>query len=108
MEKFVIKSGKHHQFFFQLKADNGEILLLSEKYHSKASCVHSIDAVKINAKLDSHYDRLKAADEQYYFTIKAANGDVIAKSGMYKDAAGRNTVLEMVKTNAATAPVVEE
>jgi len=50
MAKFeVYQSGKKDEFRFRLKADNGQIILSSEGYTSKASCLNGIESVKKNA-----------------------------------------------------------
>ncbi len=45
-EVYVDASG---QFRFHLKARNGEIILTSEAYTTKAMCLHGIESVKHNA-----------------------------------------------------------
>ena len=57
MGKFVIKTGSNSQYYFSLKADNGQKILASEGYTTKASCQNGIDSVIANAKADSNYDR---------------------------------------------------
>ncbi|RKD69551.1 hypothetical protein ATL39_2971 [Sinobaca qinghaiensis] len=46
MSKFEIKESKDVQFYFVLKAPNGEVVAVSERYTTKQSCQHGIDAVK--------------------------------------------------------------
>ena len=47
--KFEIYLDKAKQFRFRLKAKNGEIILASEGYTSKASCKNGIESVRKNA-----------------------------------------------------------
>ena len=47
--KFEIYNDKSGEFRFRLKAKNGEIILSSEGYTAKASCVNGIESVKKNA-----------------------------------------------------------
>jgi uncharacterized protein len=47
--KFVIKKDKAGKFRFNLIAGNGQILVSSEAYESKASALNGIDSVKTNA-----------------------------------------------------------
>ncbi len=47
--KFELYQDKAGEFRFRLKARNGEIILVSEGYKAKASCVNGIDSVKRNA-----------------------------------------------------------
>lgn len=48
--KFEIYKDKAGEFRFRLKAKNGEIILASEGYTAKASCVNGVESVKKNAE----------------------------------------------------------
>lgn len=108
MGKFVIKTGSNGQYYFSLKAGNGEKILSSEGYTTKASCNAGIDSVKANAKDDSKYTKLTSSNGKYYFNLKATNGQVIGTSEMYETSSGRDAGIESVKSNAPGASVVEE
>ena len=48
--KFEVYEGKDGQWYFRLKAGNGEIIARgSEGYTTKAACLKGIDSVKRNA-----------------------------------------------------------
>lgn len=47
--KFEIHKAKDGQFYFVLKAGNGEIIARSELYKAKASAQNGIESVKKNA-----------------------------------------------------------
>ena len=47
--KFEIYNDKAGEFRFRLKARNGEIILASEGYKTKASCENGIESVRKNA-----------------------------------------------------------
>ncbi|MBQ2899157.1 MAG: YegP family protein [Oscillospiraceae bacterium] len=47
--KFEIYTDKAGEFRFRLKARNGEIILASEGYKTKASCENGIESVRKNA-----------------------------------------------------------
>jgi uncharacterized protein YegP (UPF0339 family) len=49
MAKFEIKKAKNDEYYFHLKAGNGETILASEMYVSKASAENGIESVKKNA-----------------------------------------------------------
>lgn len=49
MAKFEISVRKNGEFQFNLKASNGEIILTSEGYKSKPSCLNGIESVRKNA-----------------------------------------------------------
>lgn len=46
MSKFEINESKDNQYYFVLKAPNGEIVAVSERYTTKQNCQHGIGAVK--------------------------------------------------------------
>lgn len=105
MEKFqVYKSTYNSQYYFRLKAGNGEIVLNSEGYTTKQSCLNGIDSVKANAPYDSRYDR-KDGYVNYTFNLKAGNGEIIGRSENYTSSQGRDNGIEVVKRIAPTAPV---
>ena len=47
--KFEIYVDKKEEFRFRLKATNGEVILASEGYAKKASCLNGIESVRKNA-----------------------------------------------------------
>jgi uncharacterized protein len=50
--KFVISKAKNGwQYYFVLKAPNGQPILTSEMYNSKASCKKGIIAIKLYARI---------------------------------------------------------
>ncbi|PSK93486.1 YegP family protein [Taibaiella chishuiensis] len=107
MGKFVITTATNGQYYFNLKADNGQTILTSEHYTNRASCNNGIESVKTNATDDSRYDRLTSRNNKYYFNLKAGNGQVIGTSEMYETASGRDNGITSVKANAPSAPVAD-
>ena len=105
--KFEIKKSSDNQFYFNLKAGNGEIILTSEMYRAKSSAENGITSVKTNAPIDSRYDRKTTTNGQFYFNLKAANGEVIGKSEMYTTSSARDNGIESVKRNAPEASIVD-
>ncbi len=99
----IYKSGSDHRY--RLKARNGEIILSGEGYTSKQGCLNGIQSVKINAPFDSRYDRRIASNSQYYFVLKAANGEPIGVSETYTTSVARENGIEAVKRDAPSAPI---
>ncbi len=102
-ETFTDKAG---EFRFRLKAGNGEVILKSEGYTTKAARDNGVASVRDNAPKDERYDRKQTA-AGYSFNLKAANGQVIGTSEVYTSAQGRDGGIESVKKNAPNASVVE-
>lgn len=107
MSKFIVTKSANGEYRFKLNAGNGETILTSEGYTTRAACDNGIDSVKTNAPNDARYEKLTAKDGRDYFNLKAGNGQVIGTSQMYSSAAGRDNGIESVKKNAPEALVVE-
>jgi uncharacterized protein YegP (UPF0339 family) len=108
MGKFVTKTGTNGQYYFSLKADNGQKILASEGYTSKTGCNNGIESVRTNSQDDGKYEKKSSTNGKYYFNLKATNGQIIGTSEMYESETGRNNGIASVKSNAPKANVVEE
>ncbi|MFN3438743.1 MAG: YegP family protein [Acidovorax sp.] len=106
--KFELKKSKNDKFVFNLLATNGQIVLTSEMYESKASALNGIESVRKNAPDDGRFGRLSAKDGSPYFTLKAGNGQVIGQSQMYSGAKSRDAGIESVQTHAVAAAIDDQ
>ena len=104
---FEIKRAKDGQFYFSLKAPNGQVILASEMYQAKASALNGIESVRKSAGAAEHYNKLVAKDGKLYFTLKAANHQVIGNSEMYDSETARDNGIDSVMKNAATAEIAD-
>ncbi len=103
MGKFEIKKDNGGKFRFNLKAANGQIILSSQGYITKAACENGIESVKKNSQDDSMFSRKEAKDGSPYFNIKASNGQVIGTSEMYSGSSAMENGISSVKNNASSA-----
>ncbi len=108
MGKFVISTRANGEFQFNLVAGNGQVILTSQGYNAKASCMNGVESVRTNSADDSRFERQTAANGKFYFTLKASNGQVIGNSQMYESAASRDNGIESVKNNASDAAVDDQ
>jgi uncharacterized protein YegP (UPF0339 family) len=106
--KFIVSKTKDGQEYFVLKASNGQTVLQGERYKSKKSCANGIESVRKNSQDENRFEVKTAKDGRTYFVLKAANGQVIGKSQMYKSASGCSNGIASVAKNAPDAVVVEE
>jgi uncharacterized protein len=106
--KFELKKSKNDKFYFSLLAGNGQTILQSEMYESKASAQNGIESVKKNAKDDARYGRLNSSKGEPYFVLKAGNHQVIGNSQMYASEKARDNGIESCKTNAPGAAVDDQ
>ena len=103
--KFQIFRGGNEEIYFRLTAANGEPILASEGYTTEAACLNGIESVKSNAPFLERYEQKEAANGQFYFLLKATNGQVIGNSEMYTTKAAMQNGIESVMRNAPIAPI---
>jgi uncharacterized protein len=106
--KFELKKSKNDKFYFSLLAGNGQTILQSEMYESKASAQNGIASVKKNAAEDSRFERLNSSKGEPYFVLKAGNHQVIGQSQMYASEKARDGGIDSCKNNAPGAPVDDQ
>jgi hypothetical protein len=108
MAKFEITTRKNGEFQFNLKAGNGQVILTSEGYTTKAACMNGVESVRKNSLEDKRFDRLEAKNGKPYFNLKATNGQIIGSSEMYESVAGRENGIQSVMKNAPDATVEDK
>lgn len=108
MGKFVITKRTNGEFQFNLKAGNGQTILTSEGYTTKAACLNGVESVKVNSQDDSRFDRREASNGKPYFNLRASNGQIIGSSEMYESVAARDSGVNSVKANAPDATVDDQ
>lgn len=108
MGYFILKKGIDDQIYFSLHADNNEPILQSEGYKTKIKAEGGIDSTRTNASFESRFDRRRSKDDQHYFVLKAANGQVIGTSEMYTTEAAMDNGIQSVMKNAPLANVIDE
>jgi hypothetical protein len=105
--KFEIFKDRKREYRFRLKARNGEIILVSERYKAKSGCANGIESVKRNSPDDKRYERKEARGGKHMFNLRAGNNRVIGTSETHNSVAARDKGIESVKKNAPTAKVVD-
>ena len=102
---FDVSKSKADEFFFVLKADNGEIVMTSEMYQSRDSADTGIASVRANSGEDFNYERANAGEGKFHFNLRAANHEVIGASQMYATMETREAGIDSVKHNGTTTTV---
>lgn len=108
MGKFILSKRSNGEFQFNLNAGNGQTILSSEGYSSKAACENGIESVRKNSPDESKYDRKTSANGKFYFTLKATNGQIIGTSQMYESVSNRDNGIASVKSNAQDATMEDQ
>lgn len=108
MGKFTITTRTNGEYQFNLKANNGQVILTSEGYTTKTNCENGIESVRKNSQDDNKFDRKTSSNNKFYFNLKATNGQIIGTSEMYESEAGRDNGIASVKENAPNATIDDQ
>ena len=103
--RFEIKRAKYKEFYFNLLAPNGEIILTSEMYRSRTGAKKGVAAVQANAGDPDRFDRRIDKRKEHYFVLKAANHRIIGCSEMYSGTTAMEKGIRSVMKNGATTKV---
>ena len=103
--KFEIYKDKRGEFRFRLKASNGQNILASEGYKTKAACQNGIQSVMKNAPEEARYEKKETKAGKHMFNLKAGNHQVIGTSESYDSAASRDKGVASVMKNAPDAKI---
>ena len=103
----IYQSGKQKEYRFRLKADNGQIILSSEGYSTKAACLNGVESVKKNSTDPKRFTKSTTPSKMFRFTLTAANSQVIGTSQNYKSESGRDNGIQSVMKTAGKATVKE-
>ena len=107
MGKFEIKTRKNGEFQFNLKATNGQVILTSEGYKTKSSCLNGVESVKKNSQDKKRFDCKVASNGKPFFNLMATNGQIIGSSQMYANETNMKNGIASVMKNAPAAEVVD-
>ncbi len=105
-ERFELVTGEDGQTYFHLRAGNGEIVLASEGYASKAGANDGIESVRSNGVRLDQFDVFATKDGGYALRLLAGNGKTIARGEVYasKSNAERaaRRIVELITKNVET------
>ncbi len=107
MGKFEITARKNGEYQFNLKATNGQVILTSQGYKSKATCLNGVESVKKNSQDEKRFEVKQASNGKPYFNLMATNGQVIGSSQMYASEATMQNGIASVMKNAPEAEIVD-
>jgi uncharacterized protein YegP (UPF0339 family) len=106
MGKFIITKREDGEFYFNLKAGNGLVILTSEGYSSKDECFNGIESAKRNSMDESKFEKL-FQNGKFYYNLRATNGQIIGSSQMYETENSVKNGIISVKMNAPDADIEE-
>jgi uncharacterized protein YegP (UPF0339 family) len=103
---FETFQGLDSHYYFGLVAGNGESVLRSQGYTKLASAEHGVGSVLANGNDKRNFDVKQATNGDWYFNLKAGNGEIIGTSELYASKAnaerGARTVRALVRISRDT------
>lgn len=103
--KFQLKKAKNGKIYFNLLATNGEIILTSQMYASKATAKKGIASVQTNAADTDMFEKKVNKGGKHYFVLKAKNHQVIGNGEAYSGKAAMTNGIKSVSKNAPKASI---
>ncbi len=100
----LFQSEKNEKYYFRLVASNGQIIMSSQGYATKAAANNGILSVAENATVPERYDRKVSSNGKPYFSLKAGNGQIVGDSQMYASNETMENGIRSVTENAPIAP----
>ncbi|MGK7313416.1 MAG: YegP family protein [Candidatus Longimicrobiales bacterium M2_2A_002] len=104
---FELYTDKGGEFRFRLKASNGQTILTSEGYKSKASAQNGIRSVKENGGDTERFEKTTTPSGAYRFNLTAKNRQTIGQSQNYKSESARDNGIEAVGRASEGAEAVD-
>ena len=104
---FEVYKDQKGEYRFRLKASNGQVLLQSEGYSSKAACMNGVESVRENSPKKERYEASVDKAGKHRFKLLAANRQTIGTSEGYSSEAGMKNGTKSVGRWAPTAIVKE-
>ena len=87
------------RYYFRFKAANHQIILSSEDYSTRTAALNGVLSVLDNAGTPDRFVVKQANNGDFYFNLKAGNGEVIGSSELYVSRANAERGTEAVARN---------
>ncbi len=98
--KFQLYTGSNKKVYFRLKSGNGQVVLQSQGYKTKAGAKAGVASVKANARSVKNFDVKRAKSGKYHFNLISKNKQIVGSSQRYTEKRGCNNGISAVKKNA--------
>ena len=106
--KYVISTARSGEYYFNLKATNGQTILTSTMYSSKEECTNGIESVKKTVLMMISLNVNFLLIIILTSILKSDTGQIIGKSEMYESQAGMENGIASVKKNGISTRIIEE
>jgi len=101
----VFQSNKNKKFYFRLKNNKGDVVMKSQGYSTKRTCMNGIESVRKNSQVAERFDAQVQKNGKHMFNIVARNGQVVATSTSWEAKRSCTSNMTSVKKGAIKASV---
>jgi len=101
----VFQSKKDKKHYFRLMNTKGDIVMKSQGYSTKRTCMNGIESVRKNCQVAERFDSQTAKNGKNFFNIVARNGQVVATSSRWDVKRTCTSNMTSVKKGAPKAKV---
>lgn len=104
----LYKKTKDNLSYFQILSNDGQAVLNSQGYADKDDRNNGVRSVVENADNPARYERMTSAEGKNYFILKAGNGQEIARSVEFDDAASMEAAISNAIANIHSLSGMED
>jgi len=108
MQVILKKSDAAEPFTFAFVDDTGKSILRSENYKAKSSATNGIESVRKNCIDEARYEMKEAKNGKPFFNLKSRNGQIVATSALFDDAAARDASIAELKSQGPDAALDDQ
>jgi uncharacterized protein YegP (UPF0339 family) len=102
---FWLRANTAGQWTWSLHAANGENIAYGETYVARAAAANAIALVQGAPGNGCRFSKGQGSDRQWYWNLKATNGEIIARGEGYRAQADVDHVIQLVASTSAGTPV---
>ena len=105
MQFEIFQSKKDKKHYFRLKNNSGDVVLKSQGYSTKRTCMNGIQSVKKKTQVAERFAPQQTKSGKQWFNVVARNGQVVATSQRWDNARKCKSQITSVKKGAVKAKV---
>lgn len=104
---YELEKVRNGHFIFNLKGSNGEIILASATFCSKASAENAIHFARYNAPDESNYELMRTQSQRPYFILRGKNYQILGQSVPYNSETAARQAIKAAMKYAATDEIMD-
>ena len=104
---YTLEQSGNGRLMFTLRTHDGRVLLISQDFPDKNTALSRINATRHLVGMKKHFELRTAENGQPYFVLKNRHKEVIGQSEVYSDEESLSKGINLIKSNAKAAKLVD-